>query len=78
MSKLCWNMVSRRDDLWVRVLRSKYRCGMDLLPVIDHGRQGSNTWSGIKSAWKEEEKYPNLGKKKNFFIFLFEIFWQEI
>ena len=52
MSKLYWNMVCHKDELWVRVLRTKYRCGNDLLPTIDIARQGSNAWSGIKNVWK--------------------------
>ena len=45
-------MVCHKDELWVRVLRTKYSCGNDLLLTIDIARQGFNVWSGIKNAWK--------------------------
>ncbi|KAK4275693.1 hypothetical protein QN277_018732 [Acacia crassicarpa] len=52
MMKLGWNMMKRRDDLWVKVLRSKYKCGEDLVPRINTTRLGSNAWSGIKKSWE--------------------------
>ncbi|XP_028786509.1 uncharacterized protein LOC114742412 [Neltuma alba] len=52
MAKLGWNLINRRDALWVKVIRTKYRCGSDLIPTIDHERPGSNIWKGIKDAWK--------------------------
>ena len=55
MAKLGWNLIHRKDDLWVKVIRSKYRCGGDLLPTIDIERKGSNVWSDIKNSWKYVE-----------------------
>ncbi|KAK4280376.1 hypothetical protein QN277_012007 [Acacia crassicarpa] len=52
MMKLGWNMMKSRDDLWVKVLRSKYKCGDDLVPTINCARLGSNAWSGIKKSWE--------------------------
>ena len=43
MMKLGWKLMNRRDDLWVKVIRSKYKCGNDLVPVIDHKRPEFNT-----------------------------------
>ena len=53
MMKLGWKLMNRRDDLWVKVIRSKYKCGNDLVPVIDHKRPGSNNWLGIRNNWIE-------------------------
>ncbi|KAK4259282.1 hypothetical protein QN277_005629 [Acacia crassicarpa] len=52
MMKLGWNMMKRRDDLWVKVLRSKYKCGDNLVPTINSTKLGSNAWSGIKKSWE--------------------------
>lgn len=35
MMKLGWGLLNNRDALWARVLRSKYKCGVDLLPTVD-------------------------------------------
>lgn len=32
--KLCWGLIARPEALWVRVLRSKYRCGDLALPSV--------------------------------------------
>ena len=53
MMKLGWKLMNRRDDLWVKVIRSKYKCGNDLVPVIDHKRPESNNWLGIRNNWNE-------------------------
>ncbi|KAK4270478.1 hypothetical protein QN277_023510 [Acacia crassicarpa] len=53
MMKLGWNLIKHRNDLWVRVVRSKYRCGDDLMPNIEPRRIGSNAWSGIKKIWAQ-------------------------
>lgn len=52
LMKVAWDLTSRRDDLWVEVVRSKYKCGKDLMPNIDCNRAGSNLWRGICGAWK--------------------------
>lgn len=48
--------MKKRDDLWVKVIRNKYKCGTDLIPIIDKTRPGSNTWRGIRDAWEMVEK----------------------
>ena len=34
MMKVGWGLVNNKDALWARVIRSKYKCGEDLLPNI--------------------------------------------
>ena len=53
MTKLSWKLMNRRDDLWVKVIRSKYKCGNDLVQGIDHKRPGSNNWLDIRNNWNE-------------------------
>ena len=51
MAKLGWGLVHQRDELWVKVLRSKYGCGEDLIPSISLKQGCSNVWKGICAAW---------------------------
>ncbi|KAK4263497.1 hypothetical protein QN277_028896 [Acacia crassicarpa] len=51
MMKVGWNLVARRDELWAKVLRSKYSCGSDIIPTIDMTKPGSNLWRGVKRTW---------------------------
>ena len=50
MAKVGWGLISRKDDLWVKVVRAKYKCGQDLIARIKHHRQSSNLWKGISKA----------------------------
>ena len=49
--KIGWGLITNRDALWTNVIRGKYRCGNDLMPIINKRRQGSRLWSGIKEIW---------------------------
>ena len=59
MMKVDWSLRTKRDDLWVRIMRSKYKCGEDLLPIIDRKKNGSNLWKGVCSSWRNFQE--NLG-----------------
>ena len=50
MMKVGWRLVNNKDALWVRVIRSKYNCGQDLIPNIRAKKPGSRVWSGIKAV----------------------------
>lgn len=56
--KVGYELVAKKEELWVQVVRSKYKCGRDILPRIDRDKPGSNLWRGIVSAWD--------GVRKNF------------
>ncbi|KAF7841372.1 ribonuclease H [Senna tora] len=51
MTKLGWRLVNQRDDLWVRVLRSKYRCGDDILPDVKISSNSSRLWRAVVRNW---------------------------
>lgn len=44
--------MKQRDDLYVRVIRSKYKCGSDVIPTINKQRVGSKVWVDIKATQK--------------------------
>lgn len=51
MMKLGWRLVQHGDQLWSRVLRSKYGCGVHSLPVVAVRPRASHTWRGLAKAW---------------------------
>lgn len=51
MTKAGWNLCARKNDMWVKILRSKYKCGMDMVPIVKIDRQRSNFWRGIYKNW---------------------------
>ncbi|KAF7833203.1 putative ribonuclease H protein At1g65750 family [Senna tora] len=34
LMKLGWGIINKKDDLWLKVLRSKYKCGSEMLPKM--------------------------------------------
>lgn len=55
LMKIGWRLATKRDDLWVKVIKNKYNCGTDKLPRIDMSKPGLNLWSGIKRTWRKVE-----------------------
>ena len=53
MMKLAWGIVSKLEALSVKVLRSKYGCSNDMLPVFRNRTRASNAWRGIMSIWPQ-------------------------
>ena len=51
LSKLGWSLIHNRDELWVKILRSRYGCGNDLLPSVSLKQSCSNLWKGVCQAW---------------------------
>lgn len=47
LTKLAWGIISRKDSLWARKLRSKYGAGEDLLPRVVRRRTMSQSWKGM-------------------------------
>lgn len=52
MIKAGWKLCNQKDDLWVSIVRSKYKCGSDLVPKIQVNRPGSNFWRGVCQSWE--------------------------
>lgn len=48
--KLGWAIIKHCDDLWVQIIRSKYKCSSDILLTINKKRPSSYIWSGIKAT----------------------------
>lgn len=53
MMKAGWNLYSNRSDLWVEVVRSKYKCGHREFPIVKQRSNASALWSGICSSWRK-------------------------
>lgn len=52
--KAGWHIIEANEELWVRTLKSKYKCGSGILPRVSNDRFGSNFWSGICKAWPDQ------------------------
>lgn len=50
--KINWGLVHAPNDLWVRVLRHKYRCGDGIMPMVERRPSESSIWNGVRSTWK--------------------------
>ncbi|KAE8714290.1 hypothetical protein F3Y22_tig00110198pilonHSYRG00127 [Hibiscus syriacus] len=52
LSKLGFNLITQRDKLWVKVLRTKYKCSKDIPESLDR-RSCSRLWKGISLIWND-------------------------
>ena len=51
--KAGWQLCNNISDLWVAVIRAKYKCGNVIIPQIDKKRNGSNFWRGLCRNWDQ-------------------------
>lgn len=58
LMKAGWQLIHQREDMWVKVIRMKYKCGRDIFPKIQYSLPGSNFWKCISHVWKHIK--PNL------------------
>ena len=49
MAKLRWRLIHEKDSLRVQVFISKYKWGVDLLPIVKERPRQSNLWKDISS-----------------------------
>lgn len=49
--KLCWNLLTKSEALWVKCLRSKYGCGEGHQLAVCKKRNSSATWQSIVAVW---------------------------
>lgn len=47
MMKVGSDLTVKIDDLWVQVVRSKYKCERSVMPRISTDRPCSNLWRGL-------------------------------
>ena len=46
-----WGLIYHREELWVKILPTKYGCGDDMVPSVTLKKGCSNLWKGICLAW---------------------------
>lgn len=51
--KINWGLVHEPDALWARVLRHKYGCGDNALPIVSHRASESSIWNGVRNTWED-------------------------
>ena len=47
LMKVGWKLRTGPNDFWVQVVRAKYKCGNDVLLVIDKHPPITNLWKGV-------------------------------
>ncbi|KAG4912004.1 hypothetical protein JHK84_052477 [Glycine max] len=50
MMKIGWSLYTKKDDLWILVIRSKYKCENDIVPLMNSKRSDSNLRRGNYSS----------------------------
>ncbi|KAL4356252.1 hypothetical protein AHAS_Ahas09G0068100 [Arachis hypogaea] len=53
LMKLAWNLVTKTNFLWVKVMKSKYECSGDAFPKVHQKPNFSNAWKGIVKVWNQ-------------------------
>lgn len=46
-----WQLLNNPSKLWVRIMKSKYKCGPQAMPHVVPHANSSRTWRGITSVW---------------------------
>ena len=54
--KLAWGLIHKPNACWVRVLKDKYKCGMDIMPEVREIKGCSVVWKSIYSVWAPVHK----------------------
>ncbi|XP_061351083.1 uncharacterized protein LOC133296147 [Gastrolobium bilobum] len=49
--KLGFGLISKVEDLWVKVLKAKYKVNDAMIPNIPVSKNASNAWKGIQQVW---------------------------
>nr|KYP64348.1 Putative ribonuclease H protein At1g65750 family [Cajanus cajan] len=58
LMKGLWNLCTQKESLWVQVIREKYKCGEDNIPVMSLPKSRSNFWARMCKAWPDF--FPNI------------------
>lgn len=51
MMKASWRLCSQPSSLWSLLIRSKYKCGNQCIPLIKKEHSGINFWRSICNSW---------------------------
>lgn len=54
--KLAWGLIHKPNVCWVRVLKDKYKCGMDIMPEVREIKGCYVVWKSIYSMWEHVHK----------------------
>lgn len=67
MMKAGWSLCNCRNDMWDKVICTKYRCGVDIIPKVQAKRDSSKFWRRVCNSWEQvqENLTWRLGKGKN-------------
>ena len=61
--KVAFKMLVEKDSFWVEVIRNKYNCGDDILPIVTTHKNSSNLWKGIIKVWNKIIEFVDIRNK---------------
>jgi len=47
LMKLGWDLIYKKDDIWMKVIKAKYKCGSDIIPRVNRKPEAFNLWRRI-------------------------------
>lgn len=50
--KLAWQLIANKDKLWVKIMRTKYNCGIQNMPSMSYRQNSSSMWKAIVKVWE--------------------------
>ncbi|KAE8690078.1 hypothetical protein F3Y22_tig00110927pilonHSYRG00028 [Hibiscus syriacus] len=56
LTKIAFNILAKKDHLWVRLIRAKYKCSGGIPDVIQSTRC-STLWRGLATVWTDVRNY---------------------
>lgn len=56
MMKAGWELCTNHDALWVRIIKSKYKCREGAFPIVSKACKSFNFWHGICRVWGHVEE----------------------
>lgn len=57
LMKIGWGLIAKQDNLWVRVLKSKYGNANDGIVDVNASSSGSYFWRAIGRIWNDINKW---------------------
>lgn len=54
--KLAWQLMTKKDTLWGRMLKTKYRASESIIADVKPNCNMSQVWKAVCDVWKHVEK----------------------
>ncbi|KAF7802771.1 putative ribonuclease H protein At1g65750 family [Senna tora] len=65
LMKIGWGLMNNKKNLSARVLKAKYKCGVDLIPTVKNHSGASNVWNGVTRTWEKMKHHTCWHNEEN-------------